>query len=370
VSIERHRQFLTNGTYARAAGVRGFAASGKSHADVLQTRRRFLRTAAFAGVAGMLPLLTARAAEPAPETTTVKLPIEPAICTMPQVITRQLLEAEGFTDIRFVEDPILDDPPGSPNKLLAHGDVDLMVGYASNFIVGIDKGEPITLLAGVHDGCFVLFGPENVHGIAGLKGRTVGVPGFGTGPELLLSLMAAEVGLDPKKDLHWIGNPKEKPKDLYIAGKIDAFLAFPPEPQELRARHIGRVIFDTAVDRPWSQYFCCMLAGNPEFVRRHPVATKRAMRAILKATDLCASDPGSAARMLVDGRFTSRFDYALQTLKDVRYDVWREYDTEDAIRFWALRMREAGFIKSTPQKIIAENTDWRFLDELKRELKT
>ena len=32
-------------------------------------------------------------------------------------------------------------------------------------------------------------------------------------------------------------------------------------------------------------------------------------------------------------------------------------------------MREAGFIKSTPQKIIADGTDWRFLTELKRELK-
>jgi len=184
-----------------------------------------------------------------------------------------------------------------------------------------------------------------------------------------LSLMTAEVGLDPKKDLHWIGNPKEKPKDLYIAGKIDAFLAFPLEPQELRARHIGRVIFDTAVDRPWSQYFCCMLAGNREFVRRHPVATKRVMRAILKAVDLCATEPARAARILVDGGFTPQYDYALQTLKDVPYDKWREYDAEDAIRFWALRMREAGFIKSTPQKIIAEGTDWHFLEELKRELK-
>ena len=102
--IERHCQFLTNGKYARAAGVSGFGASGKSHA-ALHTRRRFLRTAPFVGVAGMLPLLAARAAEPAPETTTVKLPIEPAICTMPQVITRQLLQAEGFTDIRFVDEP-------------------------------------------------------------------------------------------------------------------------------------------------------------------------------------------------------------------------------------------------------------------------
>ena len=366
MAIQRRRQFLTNGTFNRAAGLSGLGASGKSRAAALQTRRRFLGTAALADAAGMLPFLGARAAEPPPETTMVKLPIDPAICTMPQMIIRQLLQAEGFTDIRFVDEP---PSPTNPGEQLARGDVDLMVGYASNFIVGLDKGEATTLLAGVHGGCFVLFGPEDVHGIAGLKGKTVGVPGFGTGPELLLSLMAAEVGLDPKKDLHWIGNPKEKPKDLFIAGRVDAFLAFPPEPQELRARHIGRVIFDTAVDRPWSQYFCCMLAGNPEFVRRHPVATKRAMRAILKATDLCGSDPGSAARLLVDGGFTPRYDYAVQTLKDVRYDVWREYDAEDAIRFYALRMREAGFIKLTPQKIIAEHTDWRFLDALKRELK-
>jgi len=112
-----------------------------------------------------------------------------------------------------------------------------------------------------------------------------------------------------------------------------------------------------------------MLAGNREFVLRHPVATKRAMRAILKATDLCASEPARVARLLVDGGFTPRYDYALQTLKDVPYDRWREYDPEDTIRFYTLRMRDAGFITSTPQKIIAENTDWRFLDELKRELK-
>src|SRR5215831_6157525 len=223
-----------------------------------------------------------------------------------------------------------------------------MVNYASNFIVGLDKGEAATLLSGVHVGCFVLFGHEGVHGIADLKGKTVGVPGFGTGPDLLLSLMAAEVGLNPKKDLRW-ADPAEKSKDLFIEGKIDAYLGFPPEPQELRAKQIGRVIFDTAVDRPWSQYFCCMLAGNREFVRRHPVATKRAMRAILKAADLCASEPARAARLLVDGGFTSRYDYALQTLKDVPYDKWREYDPEDTIRFYTLRMRDAGFIKSTPQ---------------------
>jgi NitT/TauT family transport system substrate-binding protein len=328
-----------------------------------QTRRRFLGTAASAGFACMLPSLGVPAAEPDLETTTVKLPRSPAICTMPQMVTEQLLRAEGFTDIRYIDVP----PPTT--EPVARGDVDFMVNYASNFIVDIDRGDASTMLAGVHVGCFVLFGHEGVHGIAGLKGKTVGVLGFGTGAHLLLTLMAAEVGLDPRKDLRWIADPEPKPKDLFIEGRIDAFLGFPPEPQELRTKHIGRVIFDTTVDRPWSEYFCCMLAGNREFVRRHPFATKRAMRAILKAADLCASEPARAARQLVDGGFTPRYDFALQTLSDVQYDKWREYDAEDTIRFYTLRMRDAGFIKSTPQKIIAENTDWRFLEEIKRELK-
>jgi NitT/TauT family transport system substrate-binding protein len=72
---------------------------------------------------------------------------------------------------------------------------------------------------------------------------------------------------------------------------------------------------------------------------------------------------------MVDGGFTTQYEYALQTLKEVPYNKWREYDPEDTIRFWALRLREAGMIKSTPNKIIAEATNWRFLNELKLELK-
>jgi NitT/TauT family transport system substrate-binding protein len=129
------------------------------------------------------------------------------------------------------------------------------------------------------------------------------------------------------------------------------------------------VVVNSSMDRPWSQYFCCMLAGHRDFVQNHPVATKRVLRAVLKAADLCASDPTAAAQRMVSGGFTDRYDYALQTLRDVPYDKWREYDAEDTVRYYALRLHELGFVKSSPQKIIADGTDWRFLDELKRELK-
>jgi NitT/TauT family transport system substrate-binding protein len=157
--------------------------------------------------------------------------------------------------------------------------------------------------------------------------------------------------------------------ELFAEGKIDAFLGFPPEPQELRARKVGRVVVSSSSDRPWSQYFCCMLAGNRDFVRKNPVATKRVLRAILKAADFCATDPARAARRMVDTGFTPRYDYAFQSLSEVPYNKWREYAPEDTIRFYSLRLREAGMIKATPNKIIAEGTDWHFFSQLKRELK-
>jgi NitT/TauT family transport system substrate-binding protein len=156
---------------------------------------------------------------------------------------------------------------------------------------------------------------------------------------------------------------------LFAEGRVDAFLGFPPEPQELRARNIGHVVVNSALDRPWSQYFCCLLAGRREFVRNHPIATKRVTRAVLKAADLCVAEPERMAQRLVEDGFTKSYDYAIQTLTEVPYGMWREYDPEDTLRFYALRLHEVGLLNNSPNQILAEGTDWRFLNELKRELK-
>jgi NitT/TauT family transport system substrate-binding protein len=181
--------------------------------------------------------------------------------------------------------------------------------------------------------------------------------------------MAAYVGLDPSKDIQWVTHPFAESMRLLAEGKVDGFMGFPPEPQELRAKKIGHVIVNTITDRPWSQHFCCSIAGNREFVRKRPVATKRALRAILKSNDICAREPERAARLLLEKGYTTRLDYALDTVKQIPYGNWRNYDPEDTVRFYSLRLYEVGMIKSTPHKIIAQGTDFRILRELKKELK-
>jgi NitT/TauT family transport system substrate-binding protein len=259
------------------------------------------------------------------------------------------------------------DPNDDP---VVRGEADFSYMTAPWLVAYWDAGEPVTALAGLHSGCYELFAHEPIRTISDLKGTSVGIQYLGSAGHLLLAVMVAHVGLDPQKDINWIASPTGNFMDLFAEGKVDAFLAFPPEPQQLRERKVGRVILNTATDQPWSQYFCCMLYSHRDFVRDHPVATKRFLRAILKAADFCAAQPERAAQSLVDGGWTPQYDYALQTLRDLPYTRWREFDPEDSLRFYALRLHEVGMIKSSPNRIIAEGTDWRFFNELKRELKT
>ena len=254
-------------------------------------------------------------------------------------------------------------------EMLAHGDIDFSIDFATAFVIPIDTGAPIKVISGVHIGCYELFGREDIQSIADLKGRKVGVGyNLSSDPHIFVSAMATYVGLDPQRDIEWIVG-EDKPAELFAEGKVDAFLAFPPEAQDLRARKIGHVILDSTKDRPWSQYYCCMLAVNAAYAEKHPAATKRVVRAIVKSADICATEPERVARLLVDSGRTKRYDYAVQSLRELPYSNWRDYDPEDTVRFFSLRLHEAGIVRSNPNEIIANGTDWRFVNEIKRELK-
>jgi NitT/TauT family transport system substrate-binding protein len=330
------------------------------------TRRKFVQGVTLAGTAGLLGIRPEHAAaEPSPETTTLRLMEIPALCWAPQYVAEELLRAEGFSRVQYVKKEI------SPKMFqpLGSGEAHMTMGIAGPLMMQIDAGEPIVLLAGVHVGCYELFGTGRIRTIRDLKGKTVGVQGLGGGAHVMLSMMMAYVGVDPRRDVTWVAQPWPESLRLLAEGKIDAYMAFPPEPQELRAAKVGHVMVNTGLDRPWSQYFCCMVGGNAEFVRRHPVAAKRALRAILKAADLCSSQPEHVAKAMIDKGLARRYDHTIEALRELDYKKWRDYSPEETVRFYALRLHEVGMLKSGPQKIIAQGTDWRLLNEIKKELK-
>lgn len=329
------------------------------------TRRRFIEGLAAAGLAGSHPLDAA--AEPPPETTHIRLVSPGAICLAPQFAAEDLLRAEGFTVVEYLKRPGV----AGGEQALASGEADVNMNYALRQVMRLDAGDPITVLGGVHTGCTVLFGSARIQSIRDLKGRKIAIPDLSAGALQfsIVGIMLYQVGIDPRKDVEWVVHPAAEAMQALADGKVDGFLGIPPHPQELRARKIGRVLVDTGRDRPWSQYYCCMVAANREFYRQHPVATKRAVRAILKGADLCTRDPEGVARLIVDRGHAASYEYAREAVRELDYRAWRTFDPEEAMRFYGLRLREAGLVKSNPKQLIAEGSDWRIFRELRKELK-
>ena len=95
------------------------------HHAVRSSRREFVGRVGLAAAAGLLGVpLPESAAEPPPETTTLRMAHGITMCEAPQSLAEPLLRAEGFTDVRYVAIQNLD-------QELAAGKVDMVLRYSS-----------------------------------------------------------------------------------------------------------------------------------------------------------------------------------------------------------------------------------------------
>ena len=308
-------------------------------------------------------------AEPPPETSKIRLvydPEVPILCYAPQYLVEDFLRLEGFTDITYARY----EGAVSEHAILTRDSADFSAGLGSDHIVGVDTGAAIVVLGGLHAGCVEVFANDRVASIQNLKGKRVVIPGLGSLDHIFFSSVISFVGLDPANDIEWVVEPDYvKWPERLETNDVDVVSAFPPLNLELRENKVGHVILNTTLDDPWRHFFCCMIAGRQEFVEEYPVATKRAIRAFVKATQLCELDKEGAARRLVEYGIIDRQDWALTMLEEVPYGAWRDYDPADTVRFFALRLHEAGLVQRTPSEILERGTDFRFIDELRQELK-
>lgn len=350
----------------------------EGHDARVLSRRTLLRGAAGVGLAAAASALlpgcgseakpgqgTRAAAEGPPETTAFRLNKQPLPCVAAQAVASDFLKEEGFTDVQYVDVGTL----MNVYPQFVAGDVDMIMFPAPLLSLRIDAGDPIVILAGIEVGCFQLYGSSAIKSVGDLKGKTIATGGPNAPDSVFLAVTLANVGIDVRRDVHVVTRQPNEVAQALAGGEAQGLSALPPFSQQVAASGVGHVVVDSMMDRPWSQYFCCMAVVRREFLEQNPVATKRGLRALLKGADVVAKDPERAARAMVDLGFTPNYDATLKDLRMIPYHVWRAYDPADTLRFYGLRLREAGLVKSTPEQIIARGTDFRFLRELNQELR-
>jgi ABC-type nitrate/sulfonate/bicarbonate transport system substrate-binding protein len=170
---------------------------------LMQTLRRFLTTASIADGMGLLSPLPALAADAPLETIKLRLTKLPTICVAPQYAAEELLHSEGFAEVEYVDVGT----GAAAIEAIGRGEVDFGINFAATQVTALDANQPITLLCGVHVGCFELFGRKGIDSVAQLAGRKVAVPESRSSSQSFLSATAAHVGLDPIKDIRWLPSP-------------------------------------------------------------------------------------------------------------------------------------------------------------------
>jgi len=310
---------------------------------------------------------------PPPETSTLRL-VSPSACDPPAALAKAFLLEEGFTDITYVR------VPATTTEWLTKGLADFSSGYGNLIATNVDLGQPYLALAGVHPGCLELFAAPGITSIRDLRGKTIAVNAKNASDLFygFFSILLAYIGMDPRTDVNFIeiGPDIAALRDAFVDGRSAAFIASAANGPQLRRnpKNPGKVILDTTMDKPWSQYYCCQLVANRDWARRNPIATKRVTRAVLRAADLVARDRASAAHQYVAGGFFSTTpaatdeDIVNEVIRDLSYD-WRELDPEETLRFFALRLADAQLVKMTPQEVIAQGSDFAYMRQLRTELK-
>jgi NitT/TauT family transport system substrate-binding protein len=299
--------------------------------------------------------------------------VSPGACDPATALAKELLLEEGFTDVQYVRVPV------TTTEWLTADKADFHSAYANFAVANIDAGLPIVVLAGIHPGCFELFARPGIASVSDLRGRTIAVTAKNQSDQFygFFLILLSYVGISPS-DVNFVEIPPDVNalRDAFVDGRSEAFIAPAASGPTLRRnpKNPGKVILDTTMDKPWSQYYCCQLVANRDWARRYPIATKRVTRAMLRAADLLAKDRASAAHEFVARGFFSTTPAATdeavvnEVIRDLSYD-WRELDPEETLRFYALRLADSKLIKRSSQQIITQGSDFAYMRQLKTELK-
>lgn len=300
---------------------------------------------------------------PPPESTTIRIAHFP--CDAPIMAGERYLRQEGFTNIQIV----------GPTTL-ASGRIDMAMYFSPVEIAAdIQAGQRVVALAGLHPGCAEIWAQPGISSLRDLRGRTIVVRSK-TLNDLAYSYMAVvlkHAGIDPARDVNFVAQPDANPVNLYLEGKNDAVYVASVGAAALRANptNKGRIVHDMVMDDPWAKLDCCILVTTQDWYRAHPVAAKRAVRAIFRAADFQPPDRADAVQLVTDrGLFGGPNNFNnVRTAANMVPSTWRELDLERSMRFFGQLLTDVGLLRISVDDMVRV-LDLRIVRELRVELRT
>ncbi len=233
--------------------------------------------------------------------------------------------------------------------VLALGGFDITHHLVMYFLKPIEQGLDVRFTGGIHKGCLRVQAPVNgnVHTVADLRGKRIGVPGMGTPPFIFANRVLGANGIDASKDVTWRVFPAGELGLALDKGEVDAVADSEPIGSLLVAQGKVKNVADQAQDMPYKDEYCCAVIVNGKYLTANPKNAAAATRALLKGAKWVEANPSAAARLSVEKKYlASNPELNTVAISHLRY-VPSVSGADDAVKSAAAEMKLAGMLSPT-----------------------
>ena len=270
----------------------------------------------------------------------------------------QLFQKNGITaEVLYLESALV-------RTALIAGDI-VMGGMSGTTMAAprLQGADPIIIASFLNSLQYRLVVRPEIKTPAQLKGKRVGVAGFGLGAHRGAQIMVAKLGLNPDNDVVMLqigGDPTRL--SALLSGTIDASVFNPPLYK--RAVEAGMRVLANIEEMGFPMQ-ASALVTTEQFVRKNPDLMRRAMRSIIESIYVIKSNPEltkRAIRKYMRFRDDRDTDEAYQIMRDVT--PRKPYLTVEGIKtvLDELALKVPAARTAQPREFM----DTRFIEELDR----
>lgn len=217
---------------------------------------------------------------------------------------------KGFFEEEGLKVDLIKLAPGTVFDSVTADKIDAGFSLLASMIQPLSNGLPVKITTGLHTGCDKVLAKKDsgLEKPADFKGKKIGVPSMSSSPIIFTKRVLADNGIGISVEKSEVEFVVYSTSDLPIAlqnGAVDAIAMNDPTATIAANEYDLNIVFDSALDKPYSEQYCCSAFVRDNILKDHQDAALKYTRAMQKASAWVQKNQDETARIQVENKWVA-----------------------------------------------------------------